>query len=96
MLRRSYYNQVRRHDSRGLLWTPEHGIIAALIEQAISDGIRKPKLRRDWDRNCTRREARRWIAARSYQPGGFAWCCQWLELDPDQVALAIENQWHGI
>jgi hypothetical protein len=71
---------------KGLVWCPETALCGAMLMQALLDGLLP-------NRRSFRAEARLWMLAASEQPGGFAWCCRGVLLDPDTVCQAILARW---
>lgn len=81
---RKGYSKQRRVQPRNIRWEPEHHLVAAMLQQAI------------WDRHWRWywNDAKKWVAAMSEEPFGFAWCCRQVDQDPVAVRDAIVAQWH--
>jgi hypothetical protein len=82
----STYRKQRPMAPKGLVWCPETAFCGAMLMQALLDGLLH-------NRRNFRAEARLWMLAASEQPGGFAWCCRGVLLDPDTVCQAILARW---
>ena len=88
--RPSWSESARRISPRGLIWQPEHNLIAAMLEYAIADGF---QLKRGSYPH--RRCLIQWFHAEARQPFSFLWCCEQIGQRPEAVAGAIMAQWDG-
>lgn len=67
---------------------PERNLVAAVLIRALVDAATVSNVREEYNIAC---QAKRWLSAKCDSPFPFLWCCEVLNVDPEQVLKVVDR-----